>query len=277
MTDEQLFLAAAYVDDELTLDERVRAENDPVVWAEVQRQRSVQQLATAVPAYSHDVERAQIARAIAAATDQPTGQPTGLAKVDDLTERRQRRNRWLGGSIAAGVALAVAGVAFVSVRGGSNDTSAGDAAPATVVEDAAAMESAESAAAATVSADAGEAADTTVDEGQPSAAGNAPPVAAQLEDTSPARFSTADELVDVGRLVIAQTALSLLDPPEPDCEIITESGESLPPLADAILVGADETPVLLAVEPLDDLMFQVIVADAEDCSILMSASGSLDR
>lgn len=277
MTEEQLILAAAYVDDELSPFERAQAENDPVVWAEVQRQRSVQQLAAAIPPYSHDVAQRQIATAIAAAGPHETG----LAPVSVLADHR-RRNRWLGGSIAAGLLIAVGGVGFLALRNGAEDGSstAADASEETYAADAPAVLNDERAPSTAPAAAADQAeSDSTMadaaagdDDGTAGSAGPSP-----IGGPGPLTFADEEELIEVARIAIARAALTLQEPPASDCKVTADSGASLPVLADAVSSVDDYRDVVIAIEPLDDLRFVVYVADPADCSVLMSAEGSIQR
>src|SRR6478609_1263265 len=95
MTDDQLLLANAYVDDELDADERARAEADPEVMVQVARLR-------AAVAAVRDVEPPDPARRAAgiAAAMQSVGRPTPVAPPVPL---RPRRAWWTGAGIAAAV------------------------------------------------------------------------------------------------------------------------------------------------------------------------------
>lgn len=286
MTDEQLLLATAYVDDELTLSERARAEGDPVVWDEIQRQRSIQQMAGTIPPYSHAVAQAQIEAAIASAGVTKTdsdAETKGVAPVVHLADRR-RRNLVLGGSIAAGLLIAVAGVSFLGNRnasdGSSSSATAADYAPAATTTPMAASEAtqADEMDSGTMPADAASE-ETLAAEGTYSATVTDTGAPAGAPDESVVlTFANQDELLQVGRMLVAQAALQILDRPTAPCDITSESGEVLSPLATAVY-GPDQTTVLIAVDlaAVTQEKFVVVAADSTTCEVVMSAQGSIER
>jgi hypothetical protein len=115
MTDDQLLLANAYVDDELAADERARAEADPEVMAEVVRLR------IAITAL-RDVEPADPARreAALAAAMRSGERPVPVAPPIPL---RPKRSWWTGAGIAAAVVAILVGGAVVlrATSGGDDD------------------------------------------------------------------------------------------------------------------------------------------------------------
>src|SRR4051794_18078268 len=117
MTDDQLLLANAYVDDDLDAAERARAESDAEVMAEVSRLR-------ATIAALRDVEPPDPARrdAALAAAMAGAGRPTPVAPPIPL---RPRRSWWTGAGIAAALGALVAGGAVVlRAPWGGDDASA---------------------------------------------------------------------------------------------------------------------------------------------------------
>lgn len=108
-SDEHLLLASAYVDGELTADERARAEADPVVMSIVEELRGVRhQLAVAAPP---DEPRRDAAIAAALAAVPP---------IPSLAARR--RARWMAPLAAAAAAVVlVVGGAVVVLQSGDDD------------------------------------------------------------------------------------------------------------------------------------------------------------
>jgi len=108
-SDEHLLLASAYVDGELTADERARAEADPMVMSIVEELRGVRsQLAVAAPP---DEPRRDAAIAAALAAVPP---------IPSLAARR--RARWMAPLAAAAAAVVlVVGGAVVVLRSGDDD------------------------------------------------------------------------------------------------------------------------------------------------------------
>lgn len=288
MTDEQLLLATAYVDDELSPDERARAENDPEVWAEVQRQQSIQQLAQSIPPYSHDVAQNQISRAVAEAI----GGSDGVAPVITLASKRRRTYRLVSGSIAAGLLLLVLGVGtfgILSSLDGSGEagTSAGeDASSDTEAElgydrtDDSASDMPAPAAEPSEDVSDSYAESTVVD----AVAATTAPAATAPADGGVAGaaslvFSNEDELIEIGRLVLAGLESGVFEPASDGCDVTTESGLAVPVVANAISnVDAPSRPVVLAIDiPTTGDGFVIYAADPVDCDVLMSAAGSFDR
>ena len=134
MTDDQLLLASAYVDDDLDPAERARAEADTEVMDEVTRLRAVRDaLRDLDPPSAAGRDRA-IAAALAAfdATPAPVAPPVPL----------QPRRAWWGGVAAAAAALVVVVAGAVALRdaddGDSGADSAAELAPAAAATEAAA-------------------------------------------------------------------------------------------------------------------------------------------
>jgi hypothetical protein len=173
MTDDQLLLANAYVDDELDADERAQAEADPEVMAEVARLR------IAITAL-RDVEPADPARreAALAAAMRSGERPVPVAPPIPL---RPRRAWWTAAGIAAAVVAILIGGAVVlqATSGGDDDDSSSIQLSADQPESAAdARAAATTAATATTAAGAAttqQAADTGAASEATAAAGGAAP------------------------------------------------------------------------------------------------------
>ena len=122
--DDDLLLASAYLDGELTAEERARAESDPAVMELVTGMGDVRARLALDPDEQADVERreAGIAAALAAA-----GPSTVVAPPAPLAAAR-RRARW-GVPLAAAAALVVVvgGVVALRAGDGSGDDEAGRA------------------------------------------------------------------------------------------------------------------------------------------------------
>lgn len=118
---ERQLLASAYLDGEVTAQERSRAESDPAVLAEVEVLRSVRQRLAGVDATADaDADRrdAVIAAALAAA-------PPAIQRPPTPSLDARRRARWLTPVAAAAAALViVVGGVVVTRNSGSNDDSA---------------------------------------------------------------------------------------------------------------------------------------------------------
>lgn len=145
MNSEPEHLASAYLDGELTDEERHLAEGDPAVMAEVESLRALRDRIASAEAPTHEARESAIAAAMAAfhqlhATADSGG--PGRAEVTDAADTpdmavfrarserragRERRDlsRWLG--VAAAVVVAAAlGIVAVQARGGGNDDSVAD-------------------------------------------------------------------------------------------------------------------------------------------------------
>lgn len=145
MNDDLTFLASAYLDGDVTPDERARVEADPGALAEVDRLRTVRFLLGDVEQPSISVREAHLASALDAWGRVPEAERTGVrrdrspvgvdgaavagaASVTAPTSRRGDRRRttstrWLSGA-AAGLVLVLAGGLALQLRTGrENDTS----------------------------------------------------------------------------------------------------------------------------------------------------------
>lgn len=137
MNDEQFFLANAYLDGELTADERRIAEADPEVMSEVERLRALQAELRDVPEATPDAREAAIAAAMAEfrVGDARTGAEPAEAEPSVVPFRpRPAYAKYL--AVAAAL-VAVAGLGIVVSQadlGGGDDDSSG-------VEDAAIAQS----------------------------------------------------------------------------------------------------------------------------------------
>lgn len=118
MNDDQFLLANAYLDGELTDDERAHAEADPAVMAEVEKLRALQRLI-------RDVEPATAtarSAAIAAAMSEFTAGASGDAPAAVPFRPRPSYARYL--AVAAGVlGVGLFGVAIANLGGGGDDAS----------------------------------------------------------------------------------------------------------------------------------------------------------
>ncbi|HUS41289.1 MAG TPA: hypothetical protein VMY16_01365 [Ilumatobacteraceae bacterium] len=156
MNDDLTLLASAYLDDDITVDERERVEGDPDVLAEVERLRLVRALLSDVEPAAISVREAQLAAALGAWERLPEAERSGVRRdvtpggIDaaavagaasvtaptPLSARRRapRRSstRWLTGAAAALVLVLAGGVALqLSSAGGTDDAdSSADAAQA---------------------------------------------------------------------------------------------------------------------------------------------------
>jgi hypothetical protein len=160
MNDDLTLLASAYLDGDVTADERARVENDSAALAEVDRLRSVRALLGDVEPQAISVREAQLATALEVWDRLPErertgarrdGTPAGIdaaavagaASVTAPTPLSSRRRsgrststRWLTGAAAALVLVLAAGVALQLSSSSSDDeasseeTSTGDGADA---------------------------------------------------------------------------------------------------------------------------------------------------
>jgi hypothetical protein len=157
MNDDLSLLANAYLDGDVTADERARIESDPQLLAEVERLRSVRALLSDVDPPSISVREAQLATALdvwdrlpqlersgARRDVTPVGidaaAVAGAASVTAPTPLGSRRRssrpsstRWLGGAAAALVLVLAGGVALqLSAPDDSDETDAASTAVAGV-------------------------------------------------------------------------------------------------------------------------------------------------
>lgn len=142
MTDDQYLLASAYLDGDVTPNERAAAEADPAVMAEVARLRDLQIALRSVEPPSADTRAAMIGAALA--EFQPTAQPLAAPSPasalspspSPMTSAGSRRAaRWstwergLGLAAAAVAVLAVGAVVVTGLRGGGSDDDSASSAP----------------------------------------------------------------------------------------------------------------------------------------------------
>lgn len=130
MTDDQLLLASAYLDGRLDAAGVARAEADPEVMAEVERQRRVRELLRAVePPDPHRRDQAITAALRAAEPAAPT--PAAVAPPPPVPLPRRPRRTWWGFAAAAAAVVVVAvGVVAALGGGGASDDDTFEAAPA---------------------------------------------------------------------------------------------------------------------------------------------------
>jgi hypothetical protein len=150
MNDDLTLLASAYLDGDVTADERARVENDAEALAEVDRLRSVRALLGDVEPQAISVREAQLAAALEVWDRLPErertgarrdGTPAGIdaaavagaASVTAPTPLSSRRRsgrgtstRWLTGAAAALVLVLAGGVALQLSSTGSDDAASSD-------------------------------------------------------------------------------------------------------------------------------------------------------
>jgi len=145
MNDDLTLLASAYLDGDVTADERARAESDPDVVAEVERLRAVRALLGDLEAPAISLREAHLAAALDAWERLPEAERTGarrdrtpagidaaaVAGAASVTaptpinaRRRPTSTRWLTGA-AASLVLVLAGGVALQLSG--NDASGDDA------------------------------------------------------------------------------------------------------------------------------------------------------
>jgi hypothetical protein len=135
MNDDLILLASAYLDGDVTADERARVESDPELLGEVERLRSVRIMLGAAGPSSISVREQHLAGALDAwdtvmATAADTS-PTPLGE-----RRRRRSNRVLLGAAAAIMVVFAGGIALQTFTGGeSPDEVSLDAATAATTAD----------------------------------------------------------------------------------------------------------------------------------------------
>ncbi len=148
MNDDLTLLASAYLDDEVTVDERARVENDPDLLAEVERLRTVRVVLGDVEPAPISVREAQLSAALDVWERLPVAERTGarrdatpagisaaaMAGAATVTaptplgnRRRGASTRWLSGAAAALVLVLVGGVALQLASGNDDDSSADSA------------------------------------------------------------------------------------------------------------------------------------------------------
>lgn len=144
MTDDQIFLASAYLDGELSDAERGIAEADPVVLAEVERLRAIQASMASVEPPSNEARESAISAALAAfqpagaaaenvlAPPPPPGNLTTAESTVVPIARKRPVMAWLSVAAAA-VAIGLFGV-LVARSGSTDDSSADSATAGTIAE-----------------------------------------------------------------------------------------------------------------------------------------------
>jgi hypothetical protein len=193
MNDEQFFLANAYLDGELTDEEREIAEHDPAVMAEVDELRALQRELRSVDPPSTDAREAGIAAAMAAfgAPDAPPA-PTMTSRPEVAPVVPITRRPWFSRALTAAAAVVGLGVLAVVVTRvpGGDDDAGDDAALELTAEDFESRETAEDTADA---ADGQELAEAEVPTAAPDAGGDA----ATSEDMAEDEMA-ADDVADIG-------------------------------------------------------------------------------
>lgn len=128
MNDEQFFLANAYLDGELTVEERAIADADPEVMAAVEELRALQALVRDVDPPSSATRDAAMAAAMAAFVATDTAAPRDRRVPDPIPFRpRPSYAKYL--AVAAGVlGVGLFGVAVVNLDTGGDDDSADESA-----------------------------------------------------------------------------------------------------------------------------------------------------
>jgi hypothetical protein len=150
MNDDLTLLASAYLDDDVTADERARVESDPDLLAEVERLRAVRLLLGDVEPAAISMREAQLAAALNVWDRLPDAErsgarrdvtPAGIdaaaiagaASVSAPTPLRNRRRksavrstRWLTGAAAALVLVLAGGVALQLGQSSDDDSSSAE-------------------------------------------------------------------------------------------------------------------------------------------------------
>jgi len=152
MNDDLTLLASAYLDGDVTADERARVETDPELTAEVERLRSVRVLLADVEPSSIAVRESLLSNALEAWDRLPIGERTGAARdatpvkrgigpataaaaatitapISLADRRRATVNRRLLGAAAAIVVVLAGGVVLQSAFSGNDDSSSSLSAP----------------------------------------------------------------------------------------------------------------------------------------------------
>jgi hypothetical protein len=274
-------LASAYLDGEVSDDERARVESDAALVAEVERLRRVRAALGDVPSASAPSREAAIAAALSTFDEQHTtdaerpGERPSVVPLD-----RHRRARWMQGiTAAAAVALIVVGGFAIANRDDDDDeaTTAREQASEPIAQPpgGAALDAATSPAPAvpaaapttTVAAAVGD--DTTSELEQAEV-----PMAAAVPATGPtanvlSEAATAQPVIsDPGQL--AEFAASLDPPPRPLDEVLADCGAGElagKPDAAVITDGTNETGVVVARTPDGP-----VAVSLTDCSIVMRTS-----
>lgn len=273
MNDDLTLLASAYLDGDVTADERAQVETEPELTAEVERLRSVRVLLADVEPSSIAVRESLLSNALDAWDRLPIGERTGAARdatpapISLADRRRATVNRRLLGAAAAIVVVLAGGMVLQTAFSGSDDSSASlSATPdATTSADAEALaESAPDARTATAAGDAVAPADATDDSGGLDTGINtpAPPTETDLE-----QLNTPEELA-----IFASDAVGA--PQAPDVPAATSGSiddqlsESQAAILDAqwpLCLGAD-----YVVGPARYVTVEVVVAVDESRSLALA-------
>lgn len=209
MTDDQLLLASDYLDGLLDAADRARAEADPVVMEEVERQRQVRELLRGVEA--PDPVRRDQAIAAALRVADPAAGPIPPPPAPVPLPQRPRRAWW--GFAAAAAAVVVVAVGAVGVLGdSSSDDGSFDAAPSASTPTfdqtmAAAPEARDSAGGEPDAED--DAADTAATEHELQLPGASTPGADAGSEAFPPQLATPEDLRDFATAGAAATATGL--------------------------------------------------------------------
>ena len=158
MNDDLILLASAYLDGDVTADERVRVESDPAATAEVERLRAVRALLGDLEAPAISIRETHLAAALDAWERLPEAERTGSRRdqtpsgIDAAaaagaasvtaptplnTRRRPASTRWLTGAAAALVLVLAGGVALQLGSDDQDDTASTAADESAEVDDAA--------------------------------------------------------------------------------------------------------------------------------------------
>jgi hypothetical protein len=134
MTDDLILLASAYLDGDVTADERALVESDPELLGEVERLRSVRIMLGAVEPSSISVREQHLAAALGAWDTVVTTADSAPTPLDG--RRRRRSNSLLLGAAAAIMVVFAGGVALQTLTGGeSTDEASFDAASTATAPD----------------------------------------------------------------------------------------------------------------------------------------------
>jgi hypothetical protein len=261
MNDDPTFLASAYLDGDVTDDERARVEADPELLAEVERLRAVRMLLADSEPPSISVREAQLAAALATWDRLPEAERTGArrdvtpagidaaavagaAAVTAPTALRDRRragsSRWLVGAAAALVLVLAGGVAL-QLASNDDDGSTADGAQTSsdeLVETAAAPLAGDEAGADAALAD--DATREAVTDGSQLDTGISD-VAPPGEDAGLDRLETPDDLADFA-------AAALDAPAAPDVPAATSAPADEDLSAAESAIADAEFPVCLGVD-----------------------------
>ncbi len=128
MNDDLILLASAYLDGDVTADERARVEADEALLAEVERLRYVQALLAKTEPSSISVRESLLANALDAWDRVPAATTASSAPTSLADRRRASSNRRLLGVAAAIVLVLAGGIVLQTVSSNSTDDSASQSA-----------------------------------------------------------------------------------------------------------------------------------------------------